>query len=125
MPQDRLRKFTEDNKQLAIDLKRELTQPPPPKSTSKAVGTNKHRKGQGSDLGSGRGSEERHSSVPTGGRGTKRGRDNDIEKVCVVFHTNIAVSAFVDFCCFAFAKDNNLNFSPTTQQEQPRVTLVT
>jgi hypothetical protein len=80
VPQDRLRKLTDDNRELAANLKRELTQPPPPRSAAKAA-TSKSRKGQGSDLGSGRGSEERHSSVPAGGRGTKRGKDNDIEKV--------------------------------------------
>jgi hypothetical protein len=38
------------------------------------------KKKGGSDRSSGRGSEERQSSVPA--RGTKRGRDNEIEKVC-------------------------------------------
>ena len=42
----------------------------------------KSRRGQGSEFGSGRGSEERNSSIPAaGGRGSKRARDNDIEKV--------------------------------------------
>ena len=80
MPQDRLRKLTDDNRELAANLKRELTEQPPPRSAAKAA-TSKSRRGQGSDLGSGRGSEERHSSVAAGGRGTKRGKDNDIEKV--------------------------------------------
>ena len=75
VPQDRLRKYTEENLELSQNLKKELTQSQqPPKSTSKS---NKHRRGPGSDGGS----EDRHSSVPAGGRGTKRGRDNDIEKV--------------------------------------------
>ena len=80
VPQDRLRKLTDDNKELAANLRRELTQQLQPKSAAKPAATSKSRK-QGSELGSGRGSEERHSSVPAGGRGTKRGRDNDIEKV--------------------------------------------
>jgi hypothetical protein len=79
VPQDRLRKLTDDNKELAANLRRELTQQLQPKS-AKPAATSKSRK-QGSEFGSGRGSEERHSSVPAGGRGTKRGRDNDIEKV--------------------------------------------
>ncbi|OAL22905.1 hypothetical protein AYO22_06813 [Fonsecaea multimorphosa] len=42
----------------------------------------KMRRGQDSEIGSGRGSEERTSSVPAaGGRGSKRARDNDLEKV--------------------------------------------
>lgn len=80
MPQDRLRKLTDDNRELAANLRREATAAvtkAPPKSTGKT------RRGQGSEFGSGRGSEERTSSVPAGGRGTKRARDNDIEKVCV------------------------------------------
>ena len=78
VPQDRLRKLTDDNKELAANLRRELTAQltRPAKPTPNA----KSRK-QGSEFGSLRGSEERHSSVPAGARGTKRGRDNDIEKV--------------------------------------------
>lgn len=78
VPQDRLRKLTDENRELAQNLKRELdaTRRPPPKSAS----TSK-RRAQGSDIGSGRGSEERHSSLPAGGRGTKRNRDYEIEKV--------------------------------------------
>ena len=41
---------------------------------------NKKKKTAGSDLSSARGSEDRQSLPPTG-RGTKRGRDNEIEKV--------------------------------------------
>lgn len=78
VPQDRLRKLTDENKELAQSLKRELdaARRPIPKS----IGTGKRRT-QGSDIGSGRGSEERPSSQPAGGRGTKRNRDYDIEKV--------------------------------------------
>jgi mortality factor 4-like protein 1 len=79
VPQDRLRKLTDDNRELAANLRRELVAATasraPPKSTGKT------RRGHGSEFGSGRGSEERTSSVPAGGRGTKRARDNDIEKV--------------------------------------------
>ncbi|EXJ92380.1 hypothetical protein A1O3_00930 [Capronia epimyces CBS 606.96] len=78
VPQDRLRKLTDDNRELAANLRRELTASAPkvvPKSTTKT------RRGQGSEIGSGRGSEERTSSVPAAsGRGSKRARDNDIEK---------------------------------------------
>ncbi|KAJ4504317.1 Esa1p-associated factor [Exophiala dermatitidis] len=78
VPQDRLRKLTDDNRELAANLKRELTASAPkvaPKSTGKT------RRGHGSEIGSGRGSEERTSSVPAaGGRGSKRARDNEVEK---------------------------------------------
>jgi mortality factor 4-like protein 1 len=81
VPQDRLRKLTDDNRELANNLKRDLVQPQPTRTSAKPAGSSRKGKGQGSDLGSGRGSEERHSSVPAGGRGTKRGKDNDVEKV--------------------------------------------
>lgn len=92
MSQDRLRKLTDDNRELAANLRRELTQQAAPKSAIKPSATTKHRKSQ-SELGSGRGSEERHSSVPAGVRGTKRGRDNDIEKVRKHFHTWLSFAA--------------------------------
>lgn len=78
VPQDRLRKFTEENKELAQDLKREMDDSrarAAPKSTSTK------KKTAGSDFSSARGSEERHSSLPVTGRGSKRGRDTEIEKV--------------------------------------------
>ncbi|OAL34291.1 hypothetical protein AYO20_06344 [Fonsecaea nubica] len=76
VPQDRLRKPTEDNRELAANLRHQATLKANPKMASKT------RRGQGSEIGSGRGSEERTSSVPAaGGRGSKRARDNDLEKV--------------------------------------------
>ncbi|SLM33405.1 histone acetylase complex subunit [Lasallia pustulata] len=80
VPQDRLRKLTDENKELAQNLKKEMdalrhrTAPP------KAPATSIKKKAAGSDLSSGRGSEERHSSLPATGRGQKRGRDYEIEK---------------------------------------------
>jgi mortality factor 4-like protein 1 len=94
VPQDRLRKLTDDNRELANNLKRDLVQTQPTRTSAKPAGSSRKGKGQGSDLGSGRGSEERHSSVPAGGRGTKRGKDNDVEKVgsfyFLVFHLVIS-----------------------------------
>ena len=81
VPQDRLRKLTEDNRELAASLRREVMQSESRQRNSKSTGSSKKGRTQGSEIGSGRGSEERHSSVPAGGRGTKRGKDNEIEKV--------------------------------------------
>ncbi|EXJ65630.1 uncharacterized protein A1O5_11157 [Cladophialophora psammophila CBS 110553] len=76
VPQDRLRKNTEENRELAANLRQQAALKAGPKVTGKT------RRGQGSEIGSGRGSEERTSSVPAaGGRGSKRTRDNDLEKV--------------------------------------------
>ena len=81
MQEPRLRKLTDDNKELAANLRREV-QAQTAATKSRATTTSKSRTNkQNSEMGSGRGSEERHSSAAPTGRGTKRGRaDNDIEK---------------------------------------------
>ena len=80
MPQDRLRKLNDENRELAKNLKKEmdhLRQRAAPKAST----VSSKKKAAGSDLSSTRGSEERNSSVPATGRGQKRGRDFEIEKV--------------------------------------------
>ncbi|MCJ1315582.1 Esa1p-associated factor [Xylographa vitiligo] len=75
---DRVRKLTDENKELAQNLKKDLDalrKPAPQKISSSK------KKNAGSDLSSNRGSEERQSSAPATGRGQKRGRDDEIEKV--------------------------------------------
>lgn len=80
MPQDRLRKLNDENRELAKNLKKEMDNLRQRAST-KAIATSSKKKAAGSDLSSTRGgSEERHSSVPAAGRG-KRGRDFDFDKV--------------------------------------------
>lgn len=81
VPQDRLRKLTEDNRELAASLRREVMQSENRQRNPKSTASSKKGRTQGSEIGSGRGSEERNSSVPAGGRGTKRGKDSEIEKV--------------------------------------------
>ena len=76
VPQDRIRKNSEENKELAANLKSDLDKmTKPAKTTAQAT----KKKAAGSDLSSARGSEER--STPVMGRGQKRGRDFEIEKV--------------------------------------------
>ena len=77
MPQDRLRKLNEENKQLAQNLKSEMDEQ---SSRAAAKSSSKKKKTAGSDFSSARGSEDRQSLPPTG-RGQKRGRDNEIERV--------------------------------------------
>ena len=79
MIETRLRKFNAENKELAQNLKKDLDAQRKPAS-SKSMTNSKVRKALGSELSSTRDSEER-SSVPAMGRGQKRGRDNEIEKV--------------------------------------------
>ncbi|MCJ1356744.1 MAG: Esa1p-associated factor [Icmadophila ericetorum] len=76
----RLRKLTDENKELAQNLKKDLDAQRKP-MTTKATTMASKKKAAGSDLSSGRGSEERNSSVPAMGRGQKRGRDYELEKV--------------------------------------------
>ncbi|KAF2190566.1 NuA4 histone acetyltransferase complex, Eaf3/MRG15 subunit [Zopfia rhizophila CBS 207.26] len=73
VPEDRLRKLTQENRELANNLKHEMLAAQraaraPPASKKKAQGST-------------RGSEERQTSVSAAGpRGQKRGRDYDIER---------------------------------------------
>ena len=76
VPQDRIRKNSEENKELAANLKSELDRMLRP---HKAAANSTKKKAAGSDLSSARGSEERQT--PATGRGQKRGRDYEIEKV--------------------------------------------
>ncbi|KAJ5101650.1 hypothetical protein NUU61_003872 [Penicillium alfredii] len=70
--EDRLRKGTEENKELASNLRREVEESIKQKSSKASA-----KKRATSDRSSVRNSEERGNSV---GRGLKRARDNDIEK---------------------------------------------
>lgn len=88
MPQDRIRKYTDENIELSRTLKRDSdamrAQLEKPKKTPGS--TRKGGRGAGSEFSSNRGSEERQTSVQAAGtRGQKRGRDYDIEKVSESF----------------------------------------
>jgi hypothetical protein len=86
VPQDRVRKLTPENKELAAQLhnqmKKNLQESKGPKSTGKG---GKGGRTNGSDFGSGRGSEERGSAAVQGGRVRRGPRDYDLEHVSVVF----------------------------------------
>jgi hypothetical protein len=73
VPQDRLRKFTEENQELARNLKREMDSLRNQNKPTARLSTGTKRKGDGSS----RGSEER-GLAPAG---KKRGRDFETEKV--------------------------------------------
>ncbi|KAI9812381.1 MAG: Esa1p-associated factor [Thelocarpon impressellum] len=95
VPQDRLRKLSEENRELAQNLRKEMDnlRHHTSRDFKKApTSTRKNRTG-GSDYGSAGGSEERQSSVQAfaGPRGQKRGRDFDEES----FHTRPSVRLIV------------------------------
>ncbi|KAK3709355.1 Esa1p-associated factor [Vermiconidia calcicola] len=75
-PQERLRKLTEENKELASNLKKDM-EAQRRAATSKPSITSHKKRPYGSELtgSSARGSEERSSAVPQAPRGTKRGRE--------------------------------------------------
>jgi hypothetical protein len=82
VPEDRVRKFTDENKELAAQLHTQMKAlQRGPKSVTKST-----KKPNGSDFSSARGSEERHTSVaaPGGRAGQRRNRDYDIETVSIV-----------------------------------------
>ncbi|KAL2352065.1 MRG-domain-containing protein [Cryomyces antarcticus] len=88
VPEDRLRKLTEENKELANSLKRDMDHYRR-NSTQHTAKPSHKKKPVGSDLtgSSARDSEDRSSVVPPPPRGTKRGRDHEgIEKEEAFIH---------------------------------------
>lgn len=91
VPQDRVRKFTEENKELAAQLHNQmkaLQTRGGPKSTTKGRGG----RANGSDFSSARGSEERYASAAaqSGRGGARRHRDYDLEPE-ETFHTRPSI----------------------------------
>jgi mortality factor 4-like protein 1 len=84
VPQDRVRKFTDENKELAAQLHNQMKAlQKQPKSGKKGQGG----RANGSDFSSARGSEERTASVAaqSGRGGQRRARDYEIENVSPLF----------------------------------------
>ena len=100
VPQDRIRKNSEENKELATNLKLEMDKLLKP---AKATAPSSKKKAAGSDLSSARGSEERQT--PAMGRGQKRGRDFDIEKVRSTISSKKVTSAPCDRTILAIPGD--------------------
>jgi mortality factor 4-like protein 1 len=77
VPQDRVREFTEENRELAAQLHEQmrLLQQRAPRPGARRGG-----RANGSEAGSARDSEETHSAAQ-GGRGPRRNRDYDVETV--------------------------------------------
>lgn len=86
VPQDRVRKFTEENKELAAQLHtamKEVQESKAPKSAKKGGRAN------GSGISS-RGSEERTGSVGTLGGRNRRNRDYDLEHVSLKIFLSVS-----------------------------------
>jgi len=87
VPQDRVRKFTDENKDLASQLLaqfKSLQSGKTGKQPAKKVGTRGAGAGNLSDMSSARGSEERTAASGTitqSGRGPRRARDFELENV--------------------------------------------
>ncbi|KAK4902535.1 Esa1p-associated factor [Elasticomyces elasticus] len=83
VPSERLRKFTDENKELASNLKKDMDAQRRAAS-GKPPSTSTRKRPFGSDMGPGssaRGSEDRSSAVPQLPRGTKRARESHIEGI--------------------------------------------
>lgn len=106
VPSDRVRKLTEENKEIAAQLHHQMKQQHP---GSKSFSKGSKGKPNGSDFSSARGSEERHTSVaaPGGRGGARRHRDYDLENVSTIPFLLILfsfghLSVFSAVACFAF-----------------------
>lgn len=91
VPQDRVRKFTDENKDLAAQLLAQfkmLQSGKTAKQSAKKLGPATSSRGgapNGSDMSSARGSEERGAAAATTtGRGPRRARDYELEQVSLV-----------------------------------------
>jgi len=80
VPEDRLRKLSPENRELANNLRHEMLAA---QRAARAQHAPTKKKAQGST----RGSEERQTSVTAAPRGQKRVRDNDLEKVFTRCHS--------------------------------------
>ncbi len=90
VPQDRVRKFTDENKDLAAQLLaqfKSLQSGKTAKQSAKKPVASSSRAPNGSDMSSARGSEERTAGVAaaTTGRGPRRARDYELEQVSLFF----------------------------------------
>jgi mortality factor 4-like protein 1 len=81
--QDRVRKFTDENKELASQLTQQSRQLQLGKNAAKQASKKGTGKANGSEMGSARGSEERAAGATAAatGRGPRRTRDYDLEHV--------------------------------------------
>lgn len=99
VPQDRVRKFNDENRELAAQLHNQmksLQQKGP-----KTIGGKKGNMKNGSDFSTPRGSEERHTAQM--GRGRGRNRDYDLEHVSKPNSVSSALSCnYPSFHCIHF-----------------------
>ncbi|KAI1403509.1 MRG-domain-containing protein [Hypoxylon fuscum] len=108
--QDRIRKFTEDNKQLASQLQLQARM-----RAQGSKGGKKGVKANGSEMSSARGSEERAAgSSSFGGRGPRRGRDYELENE-ETFHTRPSVKLIVPDILKAMLVDDWENVTKNNQ----------
>ncbi|KAI1471079.1 MRG-domain-containing protein [Daldinia caldariorum] len=107
--QDRIRKFTEDNKQLASQLEAQARM-----RSSGSKGGKKGIKANGSEMSSARGSEERVAGSSSFGRGPRRGRDYELENEDA-FHARPSIKIFVPDILKAMLVDDWENITKNNQ----------
>ena len=106
MPQERVRKLTEENKELSANLRKDM-ESQRRAAAAKPASVAPKKRAYGSDLtgSSARGSEDRSSAVPQAPRGTKRAKEAEgIDKVSC-FHALLICGGcggcLVAFCAAA------------------------
>lgn len=110
VPEDRLRKLTPENRDLANSLRQAMLQA---QREARAIPTTTKKNAKGST----RGSEERQTSVAAaaGPRGQKRGRDYEIEKVSTRYRTDLNIDR--TFTLFHFLSKSHQSSMPEQSVE--------
>jgi hypothetical protein len=120
VPQERLRKLTEENKELAANLKKDM-EAQRRAATGKPASMSHKKRPYGSDVtgSSARGSEDRSSAVPQGPRGQKRGREIEgIDKVNIALLTKHD-PRFANTRVLLSEKDSRLEYHPVVARYEP------
>lgn len=115
---DRIRKFTDDNKQLAAQLQLQARQRAPKsakKGNAKGFGFGGGAGiANGSEMSSARGSEERGANNSFGGRGPRRGRDYELETEDA-FHARPSIKLIIPDVLKALLVDDWENITKNNQ----------
>ncbi|KAI5864434.1 MRG-domain-containing protein [Durotheca rogersii] len=108
--QDRIRKFTDDNKQLANQLQAQARM----RASGHKGGKKGGPKANGSEMSSARGSEERVAGASSFGRGPRRGRDYELENE-ETFHARPSIKLIVPDALKAMLVDDWENITKNNQ----------
>lgn len=119
VPQDRIRKFNDENRELAVQLMQQARA----SLQKSSKPTKKTALKNGSDFSSARGSEERTGAAAVSGRGPRRARDYDMEHVSPQFSLSLfclASNIFTLHCALCWEeKTPEMEFQSGDGQKPP------